>query len=146
MLGVPLFGLHSLFLIGSSGEIAYGHRPGITVQLEINLPGAVALNLADGVELDDEGLSRLDVQGGLLSRLQTVEEDGGRNERGVGIQLAVLVQFRVNVGIEDVGDERLVVDLVAHLLFQFLPFDLKLHRFQHSLKLIQTVLNRYEPS
>ncbi len=76
--GIALVGLFPDRLITLHRLVTDNNRTVVAVQLEVDGPGAVRLHLADGVELDDQGLARFDIQRGFLTRLQTIEEDRRR--------------------------------------------------------------------
>jgi len=128
--GVPLVGLFPYRFIALRRLIADDNGTGVAVQLEVDGASTVRLHLADGIELDDQGLACFNVEGGLLPRLKTVEEDRCRDDRGVGILLAVPVEFGIDIRIKDGGNQRLVINSVVKLLFQFEPLLVKIYRFK----------------
>ena len=71
---------------------------------------------ADGVELDDQGLAGLDLDGGLIAHLQAVEEDRRRQHGEVAVLLALAVELLEDPGVEGGREDLALADGVAELL------------------------------
>ena len=79
---------------------------GLAVQLEEDGPLAVGVRLADGQELDDQRLARLDLDEVLGARLGAEEEDRRRQDRRVGVRPLVGGEVGEDAGIEQVARAR----------------------------------------
>ena len=79
---------------------------GLAVQLEEDGALAVGVGLADGQELDDQRLARLDLDEVLGRRVGPEEEDRGRQDRRVGVRPLVRGEVGEDAGVEQVGSGR----------------------------------------
>ena len=79
---------------------------GLAVQLEEDRPLAVGVRLADGQELDDQRLARLDLDEVLLARLGAEEEDRRGQDRRVGVRPLVRGEVGEDARVEQVGSGR----------------------------------------
>ena len=65
-----------MLFVGLERPIAHVDAARLAVELEEDRAAAVGMRIADGQELDDQRLARLDLDGDFLARLLAVEEDG----------------------------------------------------------------------
>src|SRR6266702_914446 len=128
--GIPLVGLNPYRFVALYRLVTDNDGTIVAVQLEINGTGTVLLHFSDRIELDDQGLARFDIQGGFLPRLKTVEKDRRRDNRGVGVFLAMAVEFGKDIRVEDIGNQRPVVDAVTQLFLKLEFLLLKIDRLQ----------------
>ncbi len=106
------------------------HLARFAIEFEIDVAGAVLMDAADGVELDDQGLARLDVDTYLIPDIQTVKEDRSGQDRGVAVFLTMAVELLVNPGIKHPGEDIPIADRMAELLFQLLLFGPEIDRLE----------------
>lgn len=100
MLRIPFFCLFTLDFTGQCSLVAYCNPTGITVHLKKDVARAVRMDLTNRIQLDYECLTGLYVYGGLLARLQAIEENRRRNDRGVLVLLSMSVELRIYMRIE----------------------------------------------
>src|SRR6516162_4539141 len=93
--------------------VANGDLSGLAVQFEKECPRAIGMRFADGKKLEDHRFAGLDFDRDLLTRLQPVEESGGRKHTHVGVSLPELVELQENVGIKEVAEQRIGGDGMA---------------------------------
>ncbi len=106
------------------------HLARFAVELEIDVAGAVFLQPADGIELDDQRFARLDIDAHLVADFQPVEEDRRRQERGVAVLLAVAVELLENPRIEHRREDFAVADRMPELLLHLRLLGGKIDRLE----------------
>ena len=114
--GVGLIGQRGLpCLLGGVG-VADGDLAAHTVQLELDVDGAVVVTVAQTQILDDQRLAVLDVDLVRLAQRHAVEEHMAAHAGDVAVLLAVAAEILIDLGVHGVGDEVLLLRVVAELL------------------------------
>src|SRR3974390_1345460 len=119
------FGMAALY--DAKGAIANSDFARLPVKLEEKSASTIGMSLADGEEFDDHGFAGLDFHGDFLSRFQTVEKCGRRQNAYVGISLAELVVLQEHFRVEKVAEQGVAAYGMSRFLLKFCLFVVPIH-------------------
>ena len=127
--GVALVGLHHLTGLFRGIGVTDRHLTAHSVQLELDIDGAVIVVVTQPQILDDQCLAVLDVDLVGLAQRHAVEEHMAAHTGDIAVLFAVAAEVLIYLGVHGVGDQVLalrVVPELPHLLLQ----PVKVHRRQ----------------
>ncbi len=130
MFGIVRIRLFMGLLFSLHGVVFDRHDPRFTIEFKIDIPGPVFVHTTYSIELNDQGLSRLDINTDLITDIQSIEEDRGWQERGITVFLAKAVKLFEDSRIQDCREDVFVAHVMPELGFKLLFLGLKVNRLE----------------